>query len=301
VVAVKASPAPETFRVTAEVKHAVQGAVEGVVKSAVKTPATTAARSAPRTKARAERAIEGHGTDELRWQRWLAPSVVPVRPLAQWLAAAQRLVVVAPHPDDEVLACGGLIAQHAQSGGRTLVVAVSDGEASHHGSASARSPLQLGALRRGESAEGLRRLGAHDATVLRLGVPDGQLAAHLGTIERSLARELRASDVVVVTWRLDGHPDHEAAGRAAADACRAAGCRLLEAPVWMWHWAAPGDARVPWHRMAALALDPATLRLKRHALAAHATQHEMRDARLGPVLGPAIVARAARPAEYFFE
>ena len=46
----------------------------------------------------------------------------------------------------------------------------------------------------------------------------------------------------------DGHPDHEAVGRAAASACAHTGSTLLEYPVWMWHWATPADPDVPWDR-----------------------------------------------------
>src|SRR5260221_1498443 len=43
------------------------------------------------------------------------------------------------------------------------------------------------------------------------------------------------------------------------------GCRLVELPIWAWHWAEPGDTRVPWHRAAAIALAPQELALKRKA------------------------------------
>src|SRR5262249_61752420 len=50
------------------------------------------------------------------------------------------------------------------------------------------------------------------------------------------------------TWSGDGHPDHEAVGRAAAVAVERTGATLLEYPVWMWHWASPDDPAVPWDR-----------------------------------------------------
>ena len=222
-----------------------------------------------------------------------------MRSMSLLLAANRRLVVVAPHPDDEVLACGGLIALHAAQAGQTLLVAVSDGEASHAGSLGW-DALQLGRRRRGESADGLGRLGAPQAQVLRLGMPDGAVVAHADDLFHSLRRVLLASDVVVCTWRLDGHPDHEASGLAAVRACAGTGCALLEAPVWMWHWAAPADPRVPWHRLVGLGLGPDIVRRKQAALAAHATQLQARDAHSGPVLGAAILARAGREIEYFF-
>jgi LmbE family N-acetylglucosaminyl deacetylase len=132
-------------------------------------------------------------------------------------------------------------------------------------------------------------------------VPDGGVARRTGALAHTLSRLLLPSDVVVTTWRLDGHPDHEATGLAAAQACAAAGCRLLEAPVWMWHWAAPGDPRIAWDRLVGLALGVDLVWRKQEALAAHVTQLRARDATCGPVLGAEIVTRAARATEYFFE
>lgn len=245
-----------------------------------------------------DRVIEGEATRDADWRGWLTAARVPAVTLGELLPTGRRLVVIAPHPDDEVLACGALIARHAAMGGEVLVVALSDGEASH-GVSTVHAGRCLAAERRDESAEGLRRLGAREATVIRLGLPDGAIADHADSLVFRLARLLRASDVVVSPWRLDGHPDHDAAGRAAARACRIVGCRLLEAPVWMWHWAAPGDARVPWRRLVGLPMDAWTAGLKQHALAAHVTQLRPRDGAQGPVLGDAIRARAAWRAEYF--
>ena len=246
-----------------------------------------------------ERLIEGDGTAETSWRHWLAAAAPPEKSLQQLLPFNARLVVVAPHPDDEVLACGGLMAGHATRGGDTLVIAVTDGEASHAGS-TGHCASQLADRRRGESAEGMRRLGAVASNVLRLRLPDGHVDTHAEDLTRALTRVLLPSDVVVSTWRLDGHPDHEATGRAAANACESARCRLLEAPVWMWHWAAPGDSRVPWHRLVAMRLSPETVRRKQAALAAHATQLQWRGADQPPVLGVAILERAGRAGEYFF-
>ena len=133
----------------------------------------------------------------------------------------------------------------------------------------------------------------------RLGFPDGAVARYGGPLRETLALLLRAKDVVVSTWRLDGHPDHEAVGAAAEQACSEAGAACLQAPVWMWHWSRVGDARVPWERLHGLRLTQTALERKRLALSAHATQLALRGPD-GPVLDALILARAARPAEYFF-
>jgi LmbE family N-acetylglucosaminyl deacetylase len=54
----------------------------------------------------------------------------PFRPLREKLGG-QPFIVVAPHPDDESLACGGLLAEACRQGLRGTVVIVSDGAGSH--------------------------------------------------------------------------------------------------------------------------------------------------------------------------
>ncbi len=246
------------------------------------------------------RRIAGGGTPEAAWQAW--PGLAAARRLSlnAWLPAGVRLVVVAPHPDDEVLACGGLLASHAARGGACLVVAVTDGEASHPGS-STWTPSELARARRAESSSGLEKLGVRRADIARFGLPDGRVQQHAAKLVAGLHLILQPTDVVVSTWRQDGHPDHEASGQATATVCARTRCRFMEAPVWMWHWAAPGSAQVPWHRLMGFELDENALAAKRHALEAHTTQLKPRDTpEPAPVLGEAILARAARRTEFFF-
>lgn len=219
--------------------------------------------------------------------------------MASYLSADVRLVVIAPHPDDEVLACGGLMAMHQAQAGDVCVIAVTDGEASH--AASPSWPAQrLAATRRSESLAGLHHLGLRELAPIRLALPDGQVARHTPRLSLQLQKLLRPADLVVTTWRLDGHPDHDATGLAAAWACRAVGCRLMEAPVWMWHWATPAHPLVPWQRLRRLPLTPQACNRKQAALSQHVSQLDGSRQASGAVLGEAIVQRAHRPAEYFF-
>jgi LmbE family N-acetylglucosaminyl deacetylase len=111
---------------------------------------------------------------------------------------------------------------------------------------------------------------------------------------------LKSTDRAVTTWRFDGDADHQATARATAVACVASGCRLLEAPVWMWHWARPADRRVPWQRLRGLAQAKAPLDLKRLALAAHVSQLVPHVRHAAPVLDDLIVERLDRTVEYYF-
>lgn len=245
-----------------------------------------------------ERRIEGRGTSEGSWRRSSRLAAVPFVRVEELVPSTRRLVVVAPHPDDEILGVGGLLAMCAPSV-RTMLVAVTDGEASHPGSA-LWSPSELGAVRRRESADGLRILGS-TTEAARLGVPDGDVRAHEVELVRELVALLRPTDLVCTTWRWDGHPDHEATGRAAASACRTVGAALLEYPVWMWHWASR-DAELPWSRAVRVELSAAAAARKALALQAHVSQlsHDP-TTRRGPIVAPWAAERLLRPFELFFQ
>ena len=77
----------------------------------------------------------------------------------------------------------------------------------------------------------------------------GRARSRLTGLLNAILEDRPSGTWCAVTWRGDGHPDHEAVGRAGRPHPRArAGAVLVEYPVWMWHWAVPDDAAVPWHR-----------------------------------------------------
>lgn len=247
----------------------------------------------------ATRLISERCVDTRFWESWLREERIPRLSTSELMGKWQRLIVVAPHPDDEILACGALLHSHVARGGTCLVVAVTDGEASHR-AADGNDAGALARQRRHESAAGLQLLGVSTESVLRLGLPDGGLTGEAGNLQARLADLVQPSDVVVTTWRLDGHPDHEACGRACAAACQAKGAALLEAPVWMWHWAEPWDPQVDWTRLAGVGIDGDSHARKLHALACHRSQLMPRSPSLPAVLDPEIVDRASWNTEYFF-
>ena len=234
---------------------------------------------------RQARRIEGSGTPDQVWLSWPGLNDIPAISANALVPPGTRAVIVAPHPDDEILACGGLLQLLAAQGSQLLLIAVTDGDASHPD-----SPLwpqeRLRQVRPQESAQALATLGLASPAWLRLHLPDGGVAGMTPQLSTTLAAQLRPGDRVFTTWRLDGHPDHDACGRACAAACAASGATLVEMPVWGWHWAVPGDMRVPWHRAHRLPLPAPILQRKRAALRCFASQ--MQD---DPSTGrPAIVA-----------
>jgi LmbE family N-acetylglucosaminyl deacetylase len=245
------------------------------------------------------RRIAGHGTPDAEWQAWPGLAALPPITAEQLAPAHGRAIIVAPHPDDEVLACGGLLqllhAQHT----RTILLAVTDGAASHPGSRQL-TPADLARLRPQETAAALETLGV-PAQVLRARLPDGQVQANIEQLHALLLQLLRPEDTVFVTWRQDGHPDHEACGLAAALAARACRATLVEMPVWSWHWATPGDHRIPWQRARRLALSDDILRCKQHAVQCFQTQlHDDPTTGNQAILPPHVLARLLHPYEIYF-
>ena len=243
--------------------------------------------------------INGQGTLEVQWQTWPQLHALPEISLAKLVPAGCRTVVVAPHPDDEVLASGGMLAMLAARAAEIVVVGVTDGDASHPDSIRW-SPEKLAERRHGEALAGLAYLGIAPQSYLRLSLPDGQVHSCHAKLVESLTRALRPGDVVLSTWTVDGHPDHEATAAAVAEACAAVRCTHLQSPVWMWHWAVPADTRVPWTQLRRLRLTQDAQRRKQLAMLAHGSQLTAQDSGAPPVLSPAAVQRMLRPFEYMF-
>jgi len=117
----------------------------------------------------------------------------------------ERLLVLAPHPDDEVIGCGGLVALHLREGRKVHVAVATDG-------------AQAGdaAQRESESRAALALLG--DVTIDFLRFPDRNLSGQRELDDRisAILREWKP-DLIAVPSPLEIHPDHIALSRAFCD------------------------------------------------------------------------------------
>jgi LmbE family N-acetylglucosaminyl deacetylase len=221
------------------------------------------------------------------------------------LAGAKSLVVVAPHPDDDVLGCGALLARLAPRL-RVSVVYVTDGAASHLGSA-AYPPDRLRAVREREARRGLARLGVtSEPRFLRW--PDGTGPCDTDAAAGPLLAALRAcipaggGVAVALPWRRDPHADH----RAVASLVRAVlrerpRATMLEYAVWLGVLGTPADMPRPDEgRTVAVESEP-WLAAKRAALAEHRSQlgRLITDARISFALPAELLAAALGPVERF--
>ncbi|MBA1242533.1 PIG-L deacetylase family protein [Pseudomonas japonica] len=246
--------------------------------------------------------IQTAGTPLAAWQGSHRLAAVPAISLDELAPPGHRVVVVAPHPDDEVIACGGLLAALTEREQELLLVSVTDGEGSHPGSLDW-PPERLREARYAESEAALRALGLAPERLAwqRLHAPDSQVGNDEAGLAATLRALLRPTDLVFTTWRLDGHCDHEAVARACLAATADAGAQLREIPVWAWHWATPEDDRLPWERARRLTLTPQWLARKQAALHAHQSQLH-RDPTTGadPVLSEEALRRWLQPYEVVF-
>jgi LmbE family N-acetylglucosaminyl deacetylase len=216
------------------------------------------------------------------------------------LEECRTLVIVGAHPDDETLGLGATAAQLAARGVDVQVVSASDGGAAHP-EASCLEKQRLARERREELRVAAHVLGL--APPITWGLPDGRLGEHENDLADRLADvlgEAPAGTCCAAPWRGDGHPDHEAVGRAAAAVAARVGAPLLEYPIWMWHWAQPRDPAVPWDRAFSIDLSPQFVSMKRHAALCFQSQFRSFANVRGPVLPAFVVSRLLGVGEIAF-
>lgn len=224
----------------------------------------------------------------------------------QGLLGEGGAVVVAPHPDDESLGCGALIATAVAAGRDVRVVVVSDGVGSHP-SSKLFPPSRLRALREQETRQAVSELGLDQRNLTFLGLPDrfvpdrGEQADWAAEIIAGLCERARAT-ALFVTWRHDPHCDHQAAYAIARAAQRQAPkVRLFEYSVW--GRSLPEDAEVQ-HQLGGYRLNGEAARLRKQAaIHRHRSQIEplIDDDPEGFRLSASDLARLERCNEIFLE
>lgn len=164
------------------------------------------------------------------------------------ISIPQKVLVVAPHPDDEILCCASTIKNHLLAGDDVSVVVITNGDGKEEGDAT--QSLDYGTQRKNESLRAARRLGISPRNVMFLGFPDGHLSEierkgsarstftqliqtmrasfFPGTpytwtgLQRSLRKVLKKSEATIIYLpdENDTHPDHQVAARAIRKAAQ---------------------------------------------------------------------------------
>ena len=129
---------------------------------------------------------------------------------------SKKILIVAAHPDDEVLGCGGTIARHVAEADQVHVLLMADGVGARASTTAAESHRRLAAMRSAHEIMGVQN-------VETLGLPDNQMdSMSLLSIVRLLEpviEGLRPSLVYTHHWG-DLNLDHRLTHEAVITACR---------------------------------------------------------------------------------
>jgi LmbE family N-acetylglucosaminyl deacetylase len=219
-------------------------------------------------------------------EEWLTA----LRDLPPFEPGSEPIVVISPHPDDESLGAGGLIAFQRKRGVPICIIAVTDGE-----NAYGFNNPQLRKTRQREQSRAVRELGLGESQLVRLGFTDSSLMPAAEDIAGHIAPYVTNRHHILAPWTGDFHPDHEACGRAAEKLARRIGARLTWYFFWTWHRGDPSLLKNV--TMAAFPLSRDLREAKWRAIQAHRSQLEHPGGQ--PILPENLLAPARRNFEVF--
>lgn len=148
----------------------------------------------------------------------------------------RSILILAPHPDDEVFGCGGLIARLVAEG-RAPYVAVLTGGGGSHRSCCDVAEEEIVAARRGLTRKALAELGLPHENIYELDYTDGDISGQHPEQEDCLRRiidELKPA-TILVPHRGEGWSDHLAV-RELGVKLAPKGAEIYEYCVWMWYY-----------------------------------------------------------------
>ncbi|GAB3016976.1 PIG-L family deacetylase [Spirosoma pulveris] len=218
--------------------------------------------------------------------------------------------VIAPHPDDESLGCGGTIAQLCQRGYAVHVLFISDGTMSHPNSASYPAE-RLRQVRELEALEALGILGVPTGNVIfmrqkdtRVALPDSPYFYNAVDCIHDLLTIYKPT-TVLVPWRRDPHRDHRASWHqlmAAVDKLQYKP-RVLEYLIWLWELGTEQDMPVENEMLAWRIPIESVMDLRNRAIAAHRSQvsRMIDDDPTAFYLSPELLEHFREPRELFLE
>ncbi len=235
-------------------------------------------------------------------------AVLRSRSRAWFPAADSRCLIIAPHPDDEVLGCANLIQRHGVAGRPVELVYLTNGAASHPDHPRL-EPAEIGRMRQAEARQAVQLLGVDQTCLHFLGAPDGSLDRlppdALAQTTRQIAAVLERFQptLICLPSRDDASTEHVAAYDLVQAALTGMNlrARVWEYPIWS-RWSprhllplcgAPGKI---WRPAPGA---PATL--KRQAIACYRSQTEPTPPWTQAVLPPGFADYFATAGEYFFE
>ncbi|MEM3378398.1 MAG: PIG-L family deacetylase [Candidatus Bathyarchaeia archaeon] len=127
----------------------------------------------------------------------------------------KRIIVFAPHPDDETLGCGGTITKKIREGYEVLLVILTDGRYAFKkvmGVKDKSSSEELIKIRKEEVTAAAKILGVPETSLIFLDFVDGTLEDNREEAEKRIIKILQEKnpDEIYVPYKKDFHPDHRA-------------------------------------------------------------------------------------------
>lgn len=180
------------------------------------------------------------------------------------IETVKRMLIIAPHPDDEVIGCGGMIARLVEKGGMPHVIVMTGGEGSHKSCCSANGE-SIKTARRGLTRKALAVLGVTENHIHELDFPDGGITegCHKEMEKlKALIETLKPETVLVPHWG-EGWPDHVNTAQIVKRMV-AGKAEVWEYCVWMWYYNVWRG--LDWKNAAVLTMTPEEHRLKQEAM-----------------------------------
>jgi LmbE family N-acetylglucosaminyl deacetylase len=223
-----------------------------------------------------------HGTPESCWKTALVDA-----PLLSLPSSA--IVIVSPHPDDEVLGAGGLIRCAAHAEHEVTILSVTDGEAAYP------DWEGLDRIRRREVRDALSVLVPRTVATRHLSIPDGKVHENRASLFDAIDRRLSGNTVLVAPFERDGHPDHDATGEVCCDIARLRNVTLWRYPIWAWHHGSP--EHFAGQTLGRFMLDETAREAKTLAMSCFASQ--LRPLGREPIVPSHVLQYFTRPYEVF--
>lgn len=230
-------------------------------------------------------------------------------PIVDWreLTEERPFIVLSPHPDDESLGAGGLIALARHHDQDVSVVLMTDGSMSHPNSQTYPHD-RLIATRRAEFAKAGALLRLAPSRLFELGFPDAAAPSQGPRFQKAvdIVGEIIAAlgaRSLFVTWAHDPHCDHKVAAHLAEEVRRRhPALKLWSYPVWGWHLPPTQNIPAPVPKGFRVATHD-VLQQKRAAIEAHVSQMTdlIDDDPDCFRFTPDTLAPFLRPYEYFIE
>jgi LmbE family N-acetylglucosaminyl deacetylase len=160
---------------------------------------------------------------EQQWQNFL-------KKLPEWIPPATKAVILSPHPDDETLGAGGLIADLRHQKIDVTILAVTNGENAYL------DMKDLGEIRKNEQVAAASNLGVCDNHIIRFNLTDSAVSCAEEELVQLTSPFIDEQTHLIAPWTGDFHPDHEVVGRVAAKVAKRMGAAALSFYFfWTWH------------------------------------------------------------------